>query len=166
MKVKLSSTLHPRPNGQIEWVNQNLEQYVCYTTNYHQDNWLDLLSIVEFSYNNIVHSLTQQTPFSANHGLHPKFDIQGVNKIVNPTIENWIMWLANIRTQLVSSLEKTQRWYKEDVNEQHKEQPSFKVGDQVWLWWQNIKTAQPLKKLDYQRLGPFTIMKQINVVAF
>jgi hypothetical protein len=98
--------------------------------------------------------------------LHPKFDIQGVNKIVNPTIENWIMWLANIRTQLVSSLEKTQRWYKEDVNEHRKEQPSFKVGDQVWLWWQNIKAAQPLKKLDYQRLGPFTIMKQINVVAF
>jgi hypothetical protein len=65
----MSSTFHPQTNGQTKWVNQNLEQYVCYTTNYHQENWLDLLSMVEFAYNNIVHSLTQQTPFYANHGL-------------------------------------------------------------------------------------------------
>jgi hypothetical protein len=29
-----------------------------------------------------------------------------------------------------------------------------------------IKTIWPSKKLNYQRFGPFTIMKQINVVAF
>jgi hypothetical protein len=30
----------------------------------------------------------QQTPFFANHGLHPKFDIQGVNNVMNHVIEN------------------------------------------------------------------------------
>jgi hypothetical protein len=98
--------------------------------------------------------------------LHPKFDIQRVNEIVNPTFEDWVMWLVNIWTQLVSSLEEAQRWYKENVNDHYKEQPSFKVGYQVWFWRQNIKTTQPLEKLDYQRLGRFTIVKQINVVAF
>jgi hypothetical protein len=29
-----------------------------------------------------------------------------------------------------------------------------------------MKTFQPLKKLDYQRFGPFTIMEQIHFVAF
>ncbi len=48
--------------------------------NYHQDNWLDLLSLVEFAYNTIYFS-TQETPLVASHGLHPKFDIQGVNNI-------------------------------------------------------------------------------------
>jgi hypothetical protein len=33
--------------------------------------------------------------------------------------------------------------------EYHEEQPSFKVGDQVWLWWQNIKTIRPLENEDY-----------------
>jgi hypothetical protein len=28
----------------------------------------------------------------------------------------------------------------------------------------NIKTIRPLEKLDHQRLGPFLIVKQINVV--
>jgi hypothetical protein len=39
--------------------------------------------MVEFAYNNTMHSSTYQTPFFANHGLHPKFDIQGVRKIMN-----------------------------------------------------------------------------------
>jgi hypothetical protein len=43
------------------------------------------------------------------------------------------MWLANIQTQLVSNLEEAQRRYKENVIEYCKEQPSFKVNNQVWL---------------------------------
>jgi hypothetical protein len=60
-------------------------------THYHQNNWLELLAMAKFVYINIVHSLTQQTPFFANHGLHPKFDIQGVHKIVNLTIKDRAM---------------------------------------------------------------------------
>jgi hypothetical protein len=52
--------------------------------------------VVEFDYNNIMHSSTQQTPFFANHGLHPKFDNQGVNKFMNLVAEDRAMWLANV----------------------------------------------------------------------
>jgi hypothetical protein len=53
--------------------------------NYHQNNWLKILSMVVFAYNNTMHSSTQQTYLFANHDLHLKFDIQGVNKIMKPT---------------------------------------------------------------------------------
>ncbi len=76
------------------------------------------------------------------------------------------MWLVDVQTQLVSNLEEAQRRYKENVDEHWKEQPSFKVGDQVWFQQQHIKTIMPSKKLDHQRLGPFLIVKQINVMAF
>jgi hypothetical protein len=52
--------------------------------------------MAKFVYNNILHSLTQQTPFFANHGLHSKFDNQGVHKIVNLTIKDQAMCLANV----------------------------------------------------------------------
>jgi len=78
--------------------------------------------MAEFTYN-IMHSSTQQTPSFANHGLHPKFDIQGVHKIVNPTVGNRTMWLVDVQTQLISNLEETQRQYKENVDEHWKEQP-------------------------------------------
>jgi hypothetical protein len=66
--------------------------------------------------------------------LHPKFDIQGVHKVMNLAVKDGAMWLANVWVQLVSNLEEAQKWYKENVNEHRKEQPSFKVRDQVWLW--------------------------------
>jgi hypothetical protein len=58
-----------------------------------------------------------------------------------------------------------QNQYKENVDEHRKEQPSFKVGDHVWLQPQHIKT-RPSEKLDHQRPGPFFIMKQINAMGF
>jgi len=61
--------------------------YVC-TTNYHQDNWSKLLAMVEFAYNNTMHSSTQQTHFFVIHALHPQFDIQGMYKVVNPVAED------------------------------------------------------------------------------
>jgi hypothetical protein len=75
-----------------------------------------------FAYN-IMHSSTQQTPYFANHGLHPWFDIQLVHKIVNPTVENQAMWLADVQTQLIINLEETQRQYKDNADEHWKEQP-------------------------------------------
>jgi hypothetical protein len=57
----------------------------------------------------MMHSTTQQTPFFANHGLHPRFDIQGVNNVVNPAIEDRVTWSTNIQTQFVSNFEKVQR---------------------------------------------------------
>ena len=42
----------------------------------------------------------------------------------------------------------------------------FKIGDKVWLLRRNIKTKRPCDKLDYRRLGPFLVQKQINPVAY
>ncbi len=63
----------------------------------------------------------QQTPFFANNGLHPKFDIQGVSNVVNPAVEDQVGWLVDIWAQLVSNLEEIQRWYKENANTHRKD---------------------------------------------
>jgi hypothetical protein len=55
-----------------------------------------------------MHSSTQQTPFFANHGLHPKSDILGVHKIMNPIVEDiQTMWLTNAQTRFISNLEES-----------------------------------------------------------
>jgi gluconate kinase len=68
-----------------------------------------------------MHSSTQQTLYFTNRGLHPKFDIQVVHKIVNAIVEDRAMWLTDVQTQLISNFEKTQRQYKENANEHWKE---------------------------------------------
>jgi hypothetical protein len=44
--------------------------------------------MAKFAYTDTMHSSTQQTFFFSNHSLHLKFDIQGVNKIVNLVVED------------------------------------------------------------------------------
>jgi transposase InsO family protein len=63
--ITLSTTTayHPQADGQTEHVNQELEQYLRVFVNERQHNWDELLPMVEFQYNNHVHSGTQQTPF-------------------------------------------------------------------------------------------------------
>jgi hypothetical protein len=43
---------------------------------------------------------------------------------------------------------------------------TFGVGDKVWLSAKHIQTARPSKKLDYKRLGPFKVTKDINRNAY
>ena len=52
--------------------------------------------------------------------------------------------------------------YKEYADRHSKEQPNFNIEDLVWLLRRNIQTKKPSRKLDYQRLGPFTITNQVN----
>ncbi len=48
-----------------------------------------------------MHLSTQQTHFFTNHGLHPKFDIQGVHKVVNLITKDRTIWFVDVQVQLV-----------------------------------------------------------------
>src|SRR5882724_13317992 len=61
IKANLSTAYHPETNGQTEQVNQILEQYLWVYINYQQDNWVSLLPLAEFAYNNTLHSVTTVT---------------------------------------------------------------------------------------------------------
>jgi hypothetical protein len=70
LDITLSTTTayHPQADGQMKHVNQELEQYLQVFVNECQDDWDELLPMVEFQYNNHVHSRTQQTPFYLDSG--------------------------------------------------------------------------------------------------
>jgi hypothetical protein len=53
------------------------------------------------------------------------------------------MWLTDVWAQHVFNFEKKQKQYKENVDDHWKQQPTFKVRDQVWLRQQHIKTTRP-----------------------
>ena len=57
----------------MERVNTLVEQYLRGYCNYQQDNWTELLTMAEFSYNNTLASSMGITPFYAMYGEHPKY---------------------------------------------------------------------------------------------
>jgi hypothetical protein len=70
IKIGASTAYYPQTDGQTEWVNQELEQFIQLFVNECQDNWNSLLPLAEFAYNNHVHSSTQQTPFFLDTSRH------------------------------------------------------------------------------------------------
>jgi hypothetical protein len=70
-KLAMSTSYHPQTDGQTERTNRTLEQMLRAFVNYRQDNWKELLPLVEFAYNNSRQATTNRTPFEINYGFHP-----------------------------------------------------------------------------------------------
>ena len=165
IKSNLSTAYHPETDGQTERVNQVLEQYLRFYINYQQDDWVSLLPLAEFAYNNTPHSATQVSPFFANKGYHPKFEI-GVENVSSYAAQQVAEDLGSLHEYLKEQIQATIGQYVRATADRRIPPPEFKVGSKVWLNAKNIKTKRPMKKLDHRRLGPFKIVKQISSHAY
>ena len=76
IKTKLSTAFHPQTDGQTEYANQELEQYLRMFVDYYQEQWLDWLGTAEFAYNNKVNSSTKVLSFMANNGQNPRMGFE------------------------------------------------------------------------------------------
>ncbi len=66
IKRKLSTAFHPQIDGQTERQNSIIKAYLRAFVNWEQDNLARLLSITEFTYNNIKNSSTGHILFELN----------------------------------------------------------------------------------------------------
>jgi len=74
--TKLSTAYHPQTDGQIERMNQELEQYLRMFVDYCQMNWPEWLAIAEFSYNNKIQKSIKILPFYTNYGFNPQMGFE------------------------------------------------------------------------------------------
>ena len=63
-------------------------------------------------------------------------------------------------------MQKAQEDYKRFYDKGRKENPAFKVGEEVWLSTTNLRLPLPSRKLGPKFIGPFKIKRMINPVAF
>ena len=166
VKMKPSTAYHPQTDGLTEQMTQTLETYLRTFCSYQQDDWVDYLALAEFSFNNSINSSTQQTPFFANLGYHPNFNITIIDQTTNPSATDLATRLDIIHSELRTELSHSNDYMAKQYNKHHLPQPSFQIGDLVWLLRQNIKTTQPSEKLDFHRLGPFKILDQCGKSSF
>jgi len=144
-----------------------MEQYLRAFCNYEQDNWVVLLPLAEFAYNNSVHASTKMTPFWAVYHRHPEMQFKAPKAP------------ANIKSEIqadavLEGLDATHRLLWEsilDAQERHTKyagrmEITFEVGDRVWLSTKHFRTKRPSKKLDYMRAGPYMVSKIINQNAY
>ena len=75
MRLHFTLGYHPKGDGQTKHTHQTLEQYVCVYCNYQQDNWSELLLLVEFVYNNALSATTSVSPFFTDKGYYPNITV-------------------------------------------------------------------------------------------
>ena len=83
-----------------------------------------------------------------------------------PAAEDHITKMQDITHSLMTELQSAQEDYKHFADCHRAEPPAFSPGDKVWLLHRNIGTQHPCDKLDFKKLGPFTIVAEINSMAF
>jgi len=161
---KASTAYHPQTDGQTERTNQILEQYLRTYCNYDQDDWVDLLPLAQFAYNNAKQTATKMTPFYASRGFHPRsnMDLKGDQSV--PAASEQAERLQQIYRSLQLEVSNAQANMEKQMNARlvpHE----FQVGDMVRLRRRHMKTQRPSDKLDDKMLGPFKILALIGKTA-
>jgi len=106
IKSKLLTVFHPQTDGQTERVNQELEQYLRIFIDHRQEQWPEWLEIVEFAYNNKVHSSTRMLPFKANYGQDPRIGFKGRKKGKYVGVERFVKKMKEIQEEAKVVLKK------------------------------------------------------------
>ena len=76
VKRRLSTTFHPKTDGQTKRQNSIMEAYLQAFVNFKQTDWARLLPMAKFAYNNAKNASTGHTPFELNCGFHPRMSYE------------------------------------------------------------------------------------------
>ncbi|MCO5602360.1 hypothetical protein L7F22_056491 [Adiantum nelumboides] len=168
--LKFSSSFHPQTDGQSKEANSTvLDLLKCYVSK-HKATWEHYLPLVEYAYNNTVHTSTGKAPFEIVEGgkkvppiLHTKDKIFEADKYVQNTDEAY--------RKIKLALEKTQSKQKKAVD-RHLRELVFSLGNWVLLHFEKAKLRKMkgkerlFPKLGMRYYGPFQVCDKINDVAY
>lgn len=166
MRLHFTSGYHPEGDGQTERTNQTLEQYIRVYCNYQQDNWLDLLPLAEFTYNNAPSATTGVSPFYANKGYHPNITVHPERDLASARVCDFVVNLDELHQMLKDEMSEAQKHYQGPADACRKAAPPFKIGQQVFVKAQFFRSTWPSKKFSEKFLGPFEIINQASTHSF
>ncbi len=133
--------------------------------NYQQDNWIRLLFVIEYVYNNSWHSVIKMSSFAI---LYWDDDIsrwkdqiqKNSEKNVSATRAR-IKEVTKLKNQLYKQLKKTRNNQAKYYDEKHTSQ-IFNVEDKILLNFKNIHIFKSSKKLDHKYYESFEIEEFIK----
>ena len=168
-KVILTSPYHPQSDGQTEIYNRYLQQRLRPFVNHYQDNWSELLPMMDYAQLTLPHdSLGGMTPYQVIFGQPPRrpWDYE---RPVPANEDRPIVEQARIAADLMEDARKTAVKFLHEskagmearVNP-HRRQANFTVGQSVYVNVKHLKTDRPSKTLSNPREGPFKILKEAN----
>src|SRR5258708_24736184 len=143
MRLHFTLGYHLEGDGQMECANQVLEQYLQVYTNYQQDDWVTLLPMAEFTYNNATNVTTGVSPFFTNKGYHPEFTVDPQVKTSSAKAQAFVVDLECIQVELKENIAQAQERYWKNVDKHRTEAPELKISNQAYVKVKFFKPRWP-----------------------
>ena len=179
-KMSLSSAHHPQHDGQMEILNRHLVTMIHAYISDDLTDWAAWLHILEFMYNNTIHSSTGASPNFLTYGFQPKTPLdfllpketqesKGFTYSLQPSARSFLETLAMHRDSACQSIAKAQDEQGLQFNKGRRPVPDFKQGDRILvnphsLDWVDLKGVSA--KLKQRWIGPFEVQQKINPKVF
>ena len=155
IKRRLSTAFHSQTDGQTERQNSTMEAFLRAFVNFEKNDWVRLLPMAEFAYNNAKNASTGFTPFELNCRYHPrvfyKKDLDPRSK--SRTAEELSSELQELITVCQQNLYHAQKLQKQSHDKGVKLQ-NYAPVEKVWLSSKYLKTKRN-HKLKAKFLGFF-----------
>ena len=161
----MSMAYHPQMDGEIEHVNQEIEQYLRSMIMHSPKGWLNLLPFAEFAHNNCQHSSTQKSPFEVLMGYQPHFTVNPITTKA-PLVDEHLSQLDQIRKEVKASQKVADQVIREAWHKYGTITPTFTMDDKVWLDGKNLQLMYPKLSLAPKRYGPFTVKEVLSPVTY
>ena len=92
----MSTACYPQTDGQTERLNQTIEAYLRAFVAREQYDWVALLPMAEFTYNNSVTIGNDMTPFYGNYGFHPATLDPPMEELLNLASKVYAPWMSAV----------------------------------------------------------------------
>jgi len=165
IETKLSTAFYPQTNGQMERMNQELEQYLRMFIDHRQEQWPEWLGMAEFAYNNKVHAETKVSPFKANNGQDPRMGFEMRKKGKHEGAEKFVERMKKVQEEAKAALQKVQEEMKQYADRERGEVEEYRVGDLVLLSTKDLKyqmVGRRMDKFTKRFVGPYKVKAIIS----
>ena len=172
IKLKLFTVFHLQTDSQTEIMNQYLNQCLQFFVNYYQDNWSELLPMMNFMQMTLSHSSIEMSLFKLinSYSARTSFDWntpQAANINERMSHNQAVQTAKRMKkawNQGKKSMIRAQEKMIKDTKSKRKP-IDFDVSDKVWIFTKNWKTQRLSKKLDHQMSAPssFLLAKAIPI---
>jgi len=164
IETKLSTTFYPQTDGQMEQMNQELEQYLQFFVEHRQRDWPEWLATAEFVVNNKTYTATKVSPFMANYGRELRMgkDIRKKEKMESAM--EFVERMKKIYEEAGAALRKTQEEMKRYADRSRKKTEEWKKRDRVMLSTKDLVFKERLvQKLTERYVGPYEIEEVVSL---
>ncbi|CRL31343.1 RNA-directed DNA polymerase (reverse transcriptase) [Penicillium camemberti] len=165
IRRKLSTAYHPQTDGQSEIANQYMAQRLRPYVEQNQDNWSEILPMVDFAASILPQDTTKQSPFFIERGYEPamSFDWRDRGDLTDNEQDaaSMLLQLQDIWKKTKDQIAKSQQQQIQQANK-HRREEDFDVGDYVFVTTKDWQLDRPNRKLSHLASGPYKIVQKIG----